>query len=207
MQGNTITYEVGSALYVNMTNRCPNACTFCIRNNGDGAYGSDSLWLSAEPDKEEVLREIEKRDISKYTELVFCGYGEPTERLFDLLWVAENFKKKYDLPVRINTNGQANLIFGEKVAPRFAGKIDVVSISLNAPNAAAYQVVCKSRFGETAFDAILDFAAEVKHYVPKVLFTVVDAALSPSEIEECRKIADRVGIPLRVRTYIGKDGK
>lgn len=204
MKGKTITYEVGSALYVNMTNRCSNACDFCIRNNGDGAYGSDSLWLAEEPTKEEVLRKIKARDMSKYTELVFCGYGEPTERLFDLLWVAENFKKDYELPVRINTNGQANLICGQDVAPLFAGKIDVVSISLNAPDAAAYQAVCKSKFGEAAYDAILKFAAEVKSYVPKTVFTVVDAALSKADIEKCQTIADSVGIPLRVRTYIGK---
>ena len=45
----TVTYEVDGGLYVNLTNRCPNRCDFCIRNNGDGAYGSDPLWLLHEP--------------------------------------------------------------------------------------------------------------------------------------------------------------
>ena len=81
----TLTYEVGSGLYVNVTNKCPCNCTFCIRNNGDGAYGSDPLWLEHQPSADELIDSIKTRDLSKYTEVVFCGYGEPTERLPELL--------------------------------------------------------------------------------------------------------------------------
>ena len=50
----TITYQVKNSIYVNLTNRCPCACTFCLRNNGQGVYGSDSLWLEREPTEDEV---------------------------------------------------------------------------------------------------------------------------------------------------------
>lgn len=205
MKDMTITYEVGDALYVNITNRCSNRCDFCIRNNGDGAYGSTSLWLEKEPTCDEICASILSRDLSKYDELVFCGYGEPTERLEDLLEVARRVKAAYAIPIRINTNGQSSLLHGKDTAPLYAGVIDTVSISLNAPNAMEYDRVCHSRFGPAAFDGLLDFAARVKDYVPHVLLTVVDVALTPEEIEECKGIAARCGVPLRVRKYIGKE--
>lgn len=205
MKGMTITYEVGNSLYLNITNRCSNRCDFCIRQNGDGAYGSNSLWLEREPTEEEILAAVDARDVRKYDEVIFCGYGEPTERLDTLLHVAKALKAKYGCKIRVNTNGQSDLIFGRDTSSLFAGAVDTLSISLNAPNAAEYQRVCHSVYGEAAYDAILAFASHVKHYVPHVVLTVVDAALSAEEIEQCRKIAEQAGVPLRVRAYIGKD--
>ncbi|MBO5101320.1 MAG: radical SAM protein, partial [Clostridia bacterium] len=101
-----ITYEVDGALYVNMTNRCSNRCSFCIRNNGDGAYGSDSLWLECEPTLSEICESVLSHDLTKYSELVFCGYGEPSYRLDDAVKVTSLVKEKYpNTKVRINTNG------------------------------------------------------------------------------------------------------
>ena len=205
MKDMTITYEVDGALYVNITNRCSNRCTFCIRNNGDGAYGSNSLWLSREPTSEEIFESIKNADPSNYSELVFCGYGEPTERLDVLVEVAKKVKECFDVKIRVNTNGHSSLIHNFNTAPMYKDVIDAVSISLNAPNAKEYDKVCKSVFGEAAFDGLLDFASKVKNYVPSVILTVVDVALSEQEIAECKELADKVGVPLRVRKYIGKE--
>lgn len=205
MKDMTITYEVDGALYVNITNRCSNRCDFCIRNNGDGAYGSDSLWLSREPTCEEIIENIFSRDLSKYSELVFCGYGEPTERLDDLLWVAKEVKTRFNIKIRINTNGHSSLIQKKDSAPLYKDIIDTVSISLNAPDAREYDKVCHSVYGEAAYEGLLDFASRVKEYVPSVVLTVVDVALTPAEIEKCKEIASGVGVPLRVRKYIGKE--
>lgn len=205
MKDMTITYEVDGALYVNITNRCSNRCDFCIRNNGDGAYGSNSLWLSREPSREEILESIVSRDPEKYSELVFCGYGEPTERLDELIWVAKEIKSRFDMKIRINTNGHSSLIHKCDTAPMYKDVIDTVSISLNAPDAKEYDKVCHSVFGEAAFAGLLDFASRVKEFVPTVILTVVDVALTSDEIEQCRKIAAGVGVPLRVRKYIGKE--
>ena len=205
MKDMTITYEVDGALYVNITNRCSNRCDFCIRNNGDGAYGSNSLWLSREPTSEEIFESIKNASPNKYKELVFCGYGEPTERLDVLLEVAKKVKETFDIKIRINTNGHSSLIHKIDTAPMYKDVIDAVSISLNAPTAKEYDKVCHSVFGEAAFDGLLDFASKVKCYVPTVILTVVDVALSEREIEECKELADKVGVPLRVRRYIGKE--
>ena len=200
----TITYKVGTGLYVNMTNKCTNACDFCIRNNGEGAYGSDPLWLEREPAREEVLDDIKKAwAADAYSELVFCGYGEPTCRLYDMLWVCERVKESIPhIKIRLNTNGQSDLIWNENTAPLFEGKVDSVSISLNSADAKKYQDVCHSEFGERAYSAMLSFAKNVQAYVPDVALSVVRGFLSDEDIEACKRIADDAGVKLRVREYI-----
>lgn len=199
----TITYVVENGLYVNMTNRCTNRCDFCIRNNGEGAYGSDSLWLEREPTKEEVFDAIVKAEPGAYREIVFCGYGEPTCRLDDMLWVCHQIREAYPAcTIRLNTNGHASLLYGEDVAPRFEGCFDILSISLNAPSAEEYDAICHSRYGLAAFEGMFSFAKAVKAYVPQVMFSVVRQFLSPAALDECHRLCDAVGVPLKVREYI-----
>lgn len=197
----TITYEVGDSLYINMTNSCSNQCTFCIRQNGDGAYGSDSLWLEREPTKEEVLADLEKRNLTRYDAIVFCGYGEPLSRLYDVLWVCKKLRTLTKLPIRVNTNGLANLMYNEDVTPLLQGLVDVVSISLNASNAESYDRLCHPKWGEQAYYAVLQFIRECRRKHLKVVATVVDV-ISPEEIEACRKLAQDMGVEYRVRHYV-----
>lgn len=197
----TITYEIGSALYLNITNRCSNRCTFCVRNNTDGVVDGLDLWLDQEPTVDEVLTAIGKQEITKYTEFVFCGYGEPMMRIQDLLQISEKLKEKYFIPIRINTNGQANLIYGQDVTPQLEGWIDAVSISLNAKDKKIYQKICLSDYGEAAFDAVLDFAGKCRQYVPTVILSVVDV-MTDEDIQSCREIAERIGVGFKVRQLV-----
>ena len=198
-----ITYIVEDKLYVNITNKCSNRCEFCIRNNGDGAYGSDSLWLEREPTREEILDSIFSYDLTTFPELVFCGYGEPTYRLDDAIYVAKEVKAKHpEMKIRINTNGHSDLIMGRKTAPDYEGAFDIVSISLNTPTRERYQQICHSVYGEAAFDALLAFAGEVKEYVPVVCLSAVKETLNSEEIQLCKKICADLGVTLRLRDYI-----
>lgn len=197
----TITYPVKKGIYINMTNRCPCACTFCLRQNGDSVYGSDPLWLEREPTIEEVCADIDKWDLKNYEEIVFCGYGEPTERLDDLLEVAKYIKSKSDIKIRINTNGLCDLIHGEKTAHKLKGLIDTVSISLNATNKEDYLKTVRPKFGIDSYEAMLEFTKDCTNYVPNVIMTVVDVVTSPEEQELCRKICESVGATLRIRPY------
>ena len=198
-----ITYIVEGKLYVNITNKCSNRCEFCIRNNGDGAYGSDSLWLEREPTRDEILESIFSRDLNEFPELVFCGYGEPTYRLDDAVFVAKAVKARHpEMKVRINTNGHSDLIQGRDTAPEYEGAFDTVSISLNTPTAEKYQKICHSIYGESSFDALLSFAGRVKNYVPSVQLSAVKETLTEEEIELCRKISIDLGVTLRLRDYI-----
>ncbi len=117
----TITYEYGKNLYVNLTNRCPNRCEFCLRTHSSGSIYADDLWLEREPTKEEILEDIKKRDLSQYQQLVFCGYGEPTCRLEDVLWLCDRVKEFSPIDMRLNTNGLSDRINGRHTAPEPAG--------------------------------------------------------------------------------------
>ena len=197
----TITYSGNTGIYVNMTNRCPCDCTFCLRQNGDGYFGSGSLWLPREPSVKEVCDSIDAWDLSKYGERVFCGYGEPTERLYDLLEVARYIRSKSDIKIRINTNGLSDLIWQKPTAPLLSGLVDEVSISLNATNREDYQRVVRSKFGIDSYDAMLKFAKDCTACVPSVIMTVVDVVTSKEEQELAREICRSVGAVLRIRPY------
>lgn len=198
-KGLTFVYTVADKIYINLTNRCPCSCTFCIRQNGDGAYGSDSLWLEREPTADEVISALGKYDLSKYKEIVFCGYGEPMERAEDVALIGKYIKENLGLPVRVNTNGLGDKINGRKTAQLLKGAADIVSISLNNYCAEKYNAVTRPKW-EDAFEALLEFASDCKKYVPKVMFTVVDV-ISPEDISQCKELAAEMGIELRVRSY------
>lgn len=196
-----ITYVVGNKLYVNLTNKCPCNCTFCIRNNAEGVYGSDSLWLDHDPDAEEAVNDLKKHDLSGYEEVIFCGYGEPTEALDVLLECSRYIKSVCATPVRLNTNGLSDLINEKATAPLLKGLVDTVSISLNAPDEAEYNAVTRPSF-ENAFEAMQSFAADCLKYVPSVVMTVVDV-IGKEQVERSKELAKKLGVTLRVREYEG----
>ena len=199
----TITYQVKNAVYVNLTNRCPCNCTFCLRHNGPGVFGSGPLWLEREPTLEETIESLGQWDYERFREVVFCGYGEPTERLDVLLAAAAHLKERDPaLRVRVNTNGLSDLIHGKPTAPLFVGKVDCLSISLNTDDPAEYLSVCRPKFGEAAYPAMLKFTQEAAALLPSVVMTVVGEPVTSLEKQErCRAIATRLGARLRVRPY------
>lgn len=200
----TITYQVKNGIYVNMTNRCPCACTFCLRHNAPGVYGSAPLWLEREPTVEEVCADLDKWALEEYEEVVFCGYGEPTERLEDLLAVARHLRAVSPIPIRINTNGLGDLIAGKPVAPLLEGLIDTVSVSLNTPDAEEYLSIVRPRFGPGSYEAMLRFTRECAKYVPNVVMTIVGEPVTSQEAQaHCQAICDALGVRLRVRPYEG----
>ncbi len=199
----TITYEFEGALYVNLTNACSNDCEFCLRNNHDGVNGKDILWLDREPTLEEIIQDFNRRDLTKYNWIVFCGYGEPMMRYKTLMDAAKWLKSNHShLRIRINTNGQVNMIEKRDVTPEFENIIDAISISLNAATPEGYDKVCHSCFGLEAYSGLLDFAKKAKRFVPNVTLSIVDHNITTEEIEQCRNIADECGVSFRVREYI-----
>ena len=137
-------------------------------------------------------------DPSAYDEVVFCGYGEPLLRL-DLVKDVARFLKQSNITVRINTDGQANLVHGRNILPELAGLVDSISVSLNAPDAATYQTVCRSEFGEKGYDALKSFLSEAKQYIPSVTATAV--TLPGIDIDACRKVAEELQVEFRERIY------
>ena len=141
---------------------------------------SDRLWLEREPSLQEVCDEFNKFNMDEYNEVVFCGFGEPTERFDDLIKVAAFVKEKYGKKIRINTNGVGSLI---------------------NPHKDEYLSLVRSKFGEQSFDAMLDFARECTKYIPNVVLTTVDTTISHEEEEECRRICESIGATYRIRPW------
>ena len=190
----------GVTCYVNTTNRCPCACTFCLRQTKE-MMENNSLWLKEEPSKEMIIEEFKKYNLNDFKEIVFCGFGEPMERWDDIKEVIDYIRSvKKNMKIRINTNGLANDIYGRDVTPEYKGRFDTVSISLNAPTKEEFLELTRSKFGISSFDDMLDFAKKFKAYVPNVVLTVVDI-IGEEKIEACRKITDEIGVTLRVRPF------
>ena len=198
-QKDAILYTYYNNVYLNITNACPCNCEFCIRRTTDTVGDSGSLWLSHNPQFEEVKKAIDRFDFTGYTEAVFCGYGEPTSSLDVLIKTAKYLHEK-GIKTRLNTNGLGNLIHKRDITKDICDNIDYISISLNAPNAEKYNAIVHPAFGLKSFDAMLDFGRQCKKYTDNVIFSVVDV-IGEDEIAECQKVCDSVGVPLRVREY------
>ncbi len=203
----TFAYRVNDSIYLNITNRCTNDCVFCLRNNSSTAYGSDPLWLKREPSPNEVLDAVKSIYFPECECFVFCGYGEPTCKFDVLIETAKLLKENYNLPIRLNTNGQSELINSPESTKLLFGLIDKVSISLNSANAEEYDKLCKPVFGVTAYEALLKFGANCVGNIPDVIFSVVEQTLSNKDIEKCREKVDKIGAKLRVRKFINENDK
>ena len=191
-----IAYPIRNSLYLNVTNRCSNRCTFCTRESSPCVKGHD-LTLQHEPTAQEILDAA--GDVAGYDEVVFCGFGEPLLR-WDVVREVAQVLKDQGARVRVNTNGQARLFLGRDILPEMAGVVDALSVSLNAPDAARYEKICRPDAGEFAYEAVKDFIREARTFVPSVTASIV--ALPGVDVEDCRRIAEQeLGASFRIRPY------
>ncbi len=197
----TYAYTLDGNLYINLTNKCSNGCDFCVRNEKSSYYGN-YLWLRhGDPAAEKVIAAVKGMgDLTRFKEVVFCGFGEPTYKMSEMLALCDYFHEK-GLKTRLNTNGQGNLINKRDVTPELKGKIDFVNISLNASCVEKYQPICRSQFGEAGFSGLLEFAKLCRKNGVACRFSIVDC-IGEEEIEACKRLAESVKIPLYVRKYI-----
>ena len=205
-KGFTIVYPEFDGLYINLTNRCPCACTFCIRKGERTEFSNvDTLWLEREPTAAEVIdalvEESKKSEFVSYKEIVFCGYGEPTEKLDVLLEVALFIKRELKKSVRLNTNGLGDLLNKKSIAPLLAKKIDAVSISLNSSDEEIYLRTVNPIFGKESHAALLRFAEDCVKSGIRVILSTVSTTISKADEEECAKICKKIGAEYRIREF------
>lgn len=192
----TYTYQIGNNLYINLTNRCSNRCAFCVRDQ-NAEYEGYSLWLENEPTVEQVLEEI--GDPTRFAEIVFCGYGEPTYRFGDIIKICEAVHAAGG-KTRLNTNGHGSEINGRDIVPELKENLDGVNISLNAPNEKRYNKICRPQI-DNAYEIMLSFAHSCKERGVNCWFSIVDC-IGEDQIAACYALAQEIGIPLHVREMI-----
>ena len=197
----TYLYTLDGNLYVNLTNKCSNGCDFCVRNERSSYYGN-YLWLrNGDPTVEKVIAAANGfGDLTRFKEVVFCGFGEPTYKVAEMVALCDFFHEK-GLKTRLNTNGQGNLINKRDIVPDLKGKIDFVNISLNASCVEKYQPICRSQFGEAGFAGLIEFAKLCRKEGVDCRFSIVDC-IGEEEVDACKRLAESVRIPLYVRKYI-----
>ncbi len=196
MHKDTISYEAYGNLYLNITNQCSASCIFCIRDICDGVYGYN-LRLSKEPSEEDIIRDLEKHDLSKYKEVVFTGFGEPTCR-FDTVLQITSWLHKKGIRVRLDTNGHAALMYPDRdvVSELKTAGLYAVSVSLNAESEEIYDKLCKPAF-EGSYRALLDFTKKAIELGIKTRMTVVS---QPGiDIHKCERIATGLGATFKAR--------
>lgn len=194
-QSTKIAYKIRNSLYLNITNRCTNSCIFCAKFRDFNVKGHQ-LKLDHEPDFNEVVAAI--GDPTEYDEIVFCGYGEPLLRL-DLIKQLSSWLKEKNTIIRINTDGQANLVHQRNILPELQGLIDEISVSLNAPDSQHYQKICQSSYGEQGYAAVKEFIRLAPQYIPEVIASAV--TVPGIDIDACERIAKELGVEFRQRIY------
>ncbi|MBQ2645067.1 radical SAM protein [bacterium] len=203
-----LVYTLDGKIYINLTNKCTNCCVFCIRNSSDEIEGKN-LWLSTENySTEDVIKQF-KEIYEKNTEtqeVIFCGFGEPLIK-FDIFcevakYIKDNCPK---LSVRVNTNGQANLIHKRDIIPELAKYVDAVSISLNGENQDIYNKNSQPQDKENAYTYVKDFIKEcVQIGIDTTATVVTGCEKALVNIDECKKIADSLGSKFRIREWLPK---
>ncbi len=190
----TLAYELHGNCYINLTNHCTLRCAFCPKFNKQWDVKGYGLRLKSEPEVQEILAAI--GDPTAYKEIVFCGLGEPTLRLTELLNIASQLKQQ-GASIRLNTDGLANAVYKKDVTPLFKGCIDALSISLNAHNEELYNLHCRPLI-KNAFNELLAFITAAKKQIPDITLTAIEG-LPGVSIPACEKIASRLGVKFRPR--------
>ncbi|MCK4952471.1 TatD family nuclease-associated radical SAM protein [Candidatus Bathyarchaeota archaeon] len=193
-----IVYWSEDNLYLNITNRCSNNCYFCFRNFISGVWGFN-LKLRKEPTPNEIIKNLQRVINQRHwKEVIFCGFGEPTERLDCLLDVTKWIKNYHKSLVRLNTNGQAYLLNpGRSVINELEETgLDKVSISLNAHNKEVYNKISNPKF-ENTFESVLGFIEESKRNLDTEITVVT---IPEADIKKIKKIVGEE-VKFRKRIY------
>ncbi|MHC4711961.1 MAG: YchF/TatD family DNA exonuclease [Planctomycetota bacterium] len=188
-----IAYPMRGNLYLNITNRCPNSCPWCVRFLSPFLNGHN-LALEREPSFDEIIEAV--GDVSPYREIVFCGYGEPTMRL-DIVEKVGAHLRKSGARVRLDTNGQGSLTAGRDIVPGLSRAVDAVSVSLNTASPEQYAELCRPSAGAPAHAAVIDFIKAARAAISDVTVTAV--AVPGVDIEAVRALAAQLGVAFRLR--------
>ncbi len=192
-----LAYELHGNCYLNITYHCTLRCAFCPKFNGVWEVQGYNLRIRHEPSADEVMAAI--GDVARYQEIVFCGLGESTLRLEVMLDIADRLKQQ-GARIRLNTDGLGSLVHGRDITPELAGRIDALSISMNAHTRELYNQHCRPHpdYLDRAYEAMLDFAQRAKAHVPAVTLTALDG-LEGVDIDACRAQAEALGVQFRRR--------
>jgi TatD DNase family protein len=197
----TIAYPFKKGLYLNVTNRCPTACRFCIKRILRWRFERWDFRLKEDPSAERILEACAKTAGGRrFAEVVFCGYGESTYRLPDLPALCRGLRRQQPgALLRLNTVGLGSLIWGRDIAPELAGLIDAVAVSLNTADPGQWLDIHAplKAFRAAGYASTLDF---IRSCAAAGLKTTVTAVQLPgTDLAAVRRLAASLGASFRAR--------
>lgn len=196
-----IIYQLEGGTYLNITNKCPCNCAFCIRSKGDAVGEAQRLWFDEEPSFEDIKKAIDSYSWDNVNEAIFCGYGEPTNAYDNLIKTAKYLKQiKPSIKLRLNTNGLANLINEKQTAKEICQSIDIISVSLNSPESNKFDSITRNIYKGKAFDAMIQFTKDCVFQGNEVHMTVVDV-ISKEDIEKSKELCESLGAKFILRSF------
>lgn len=203
MEENNLVYFLDGNIYINLTNLCTNDCVFCIRALKDDVVGTNLRLNDEKVDVNDVIAQLKAMEAQIDKEIIFCGYGEPLIKLEEVKQVAKYIKENYpNVKVRVNTNGQANLVHKRNIVPELVGLIDKISVSLNAQNRELYNELSVPKF-ENAYEAVKDFIREcVKNGIDTTATIVTGYKNYCVNLDECMNITKELGANFRERPWL-----
>jgi TatD DNase family protein len=193
-----VAYAYDGVLYLAVTRRCTLACSFCPKIHGRWVVADNDMSRDPEPTLDELFAAAEAAGLASHHDVAFVGLGESTMRL-ELVLAAGRRLRAEGHRVRLVTDGLASLRAGADVTPQFEGAFDEVSVSLNAPDGETYARICPNRYGADAHRAACEFLRALKAHVPRVTATAI--AMPGVDLDACARLADELGVALRVRPY------
>lgn len=195
-----LVYDIGDRRYINIGKHCTLRCTFCPKTQGSLLVHEYDLTLPHQPAASAIIAAL--GDLSSISEVVFCGFSEPTLRLPVLLEVARHVKQQ-GVPVRVNTDGLGNLANQHNILPELATCVDSLSISMNAQNEALYNRHCDPGM-PGSYQAMLDFVRQAPAYIKDVTVTAIEG-LEGVDVNACAEQARALGVNFRTR-YLDQVG-
>ena len=190
----TLVYDIGNSRYINLSDRCSLRCQFCPKTHHELQLHEYDLTLEKRPTAQAIINAL--GDPTQFEEVVFCGFGESTLRLKELIGIA-TFVKNNGGSVRLNTDGLGNLVNKRNILPELSTCVDALCVSMNAQDEATYNRHCLPTL-KGSYTAMLDFLTDAPGYIQQVTATAVDG-LEGVNIKACETLAAERGVDFRHR--------
>ncbi|MBV1950805.1 MAG: TatD family nuclease-associated radical SAM protein [Cycloclasticus sp.] len=190
----TLVYDIGNSRYVNLSDRCSLRCQFCPKTHHKLQLNEYDLTLEKRPTTQAIIGEL--GDPTQFDEVVFCGFGESTLRLKELISVA-TFVKNNGGSVRLNTDGLGSLVNKRNILPELSTCVDALCVSMNAQDEDIYNRHCQPTL-KGSYVAMLEFLADAPNYIQQVTATAIDG-LEGVNIKTCEALAAERGVSFRRR--------
>lgn len=211
----SISYTLGRALYISLTNSCNAVSLISTRGPGFAmppASGFQPLPENFEPTGEQVAEAVRlacAQAETPYTQLCFAGAGEPLMRLRVLEEAAKLIRQDApDLALRVNTNGLVPDTEAPMVVAKLKGcGVSTATVALASADAEQYTAIMKpEKLRHSPVFSLPLGLDSVKGFVTACIKADINVECTTVEapgvdVDAARQLAEGLGAKHRSRPY------